>query len=547
MRPVNLYLLTRDIDKNTYTEFENILSARHERMPVKEHEFHSLQKLVDILCEKGVTIAQLDGFFYSYTIRQIGKEFDLLKISVDKRVLNIELKSLAVSKEKIEKQLLKNRYYLGTLADRLDMYTYVEETGKLYTLGEKFREASFDELIDSVTSFSDYDTGNPDQLLQAKNYLISPLNMPEEFLANRYFLTQQQEMIKKDILKALEPSGYEECVNAEIEKDDIETEKIDDVGKKKNENSGVNFWGITGIAGTGKTLLMYDLAKELSATGKVCVIHCGMLCEGHRVLNDMMENVDIVSEEDFLSIIDLYYAIPYNDHLQDNYILDNIYNESEEFAYKYILIDEAQRMSEKTLTFIRTLANSKVKLCVFSYDYFQILSKTEQRRNIPAKLAELSGFKELKLSGRIRSNSEMNSFIQTLLDQREREQNNRYNYENVDVLFAKDEAEAASIINFYRNDRGYTFIEYDEPLAGCSGDCNVLEAAGMEFEDVVITLTDHFRYSDDGVLVGNAHPNPDYSYYRLLFQSVSRTRERLCIVVIGDSVLFEKVLSIKKV
>ena len=52
MRPVNLYLLTRDIDKSTYTEFENILSARHERMPVKEHEFHSLQKLVDILCEK---------------------------------------------------------------------------------------------------------------------------------------------------------------------------------------------------------------------------------------------------------------------------------------------------------------------------------------------------------------------------------------------------------------------------------------------------------------------------------------------------------------
>ncbi len=520
MRPVNLYLLTRDIDKNTYTEFENILSARHERMPVKEHEFHSLQKLVDMLCEKGVTIAQLDGFFYSYTIRQIGKEFDLLKISVDKRVLNIELKSLAVSEEKIEKQLLKNRYYLGTLADRLDMYTYVEETGKLYTLGEKFREASFDELIDSVTSFSDYDIGNPDQLLQAKNYLISPLNMPEEFLANRYFLTQQQEMIKKDILRSLEPSEYEECVNADIEKADIETENAEDADKKKNGNSDVNFWGITGIAGTGKTLLMYDLAKELSATGKVCVIHCGMLCEGHRVLNDMMENVDIVSEEDFLS-------------------------GSKGFVYQYILIDEAQRMSEKTLTFIRTLANSKVKLCVFSYDYFQILSKTEQRRNIPAKLAELSGFKELKLSGRIRSNSEMNSFIQTLLDLREREQNNRYNYENVDVLFTKDEAEAASIINFYRNDRGYTFIEYDEPLAGCSGDINVLEAAGMEFEDVVITLTDHFRYSDDGVLVGNAHPNPDYSYYRLLFQSVSRTRERLCIVVIGDSVLFEKVLSIQ--
>ena len=30
--------------------------------------------------------------------------------------------------------------------------------------------------------------------------------------------------------------------------------------------AGTGFWGITGIAGTGKTLLMYDLAKEMSKT-----------------------------------------------------------------------------------------------------------------------------------------------------------------------------------------------------------------------------------------------------------------------------------------
>ena len=66
MRPVNLYLLTRDMDKNTYTEFENILSARKERAQIKEHEFGSLRRLVDILQEKGVTIAQLDGFLLIY-------------------------------------------------------------------------------------------------------------------------------------------------------------------------------------------------------------------------------------------------------------------------------------------------------------------------------------------------------------------------------------------------------------------------------------------------------------------------------------------------
>lgn len=499
MRPVNLYLLTRDMDKNTYTEFENILSARKERMQIKEHEFGSLRRLVDILQEKGVTIAQLDGFFYSYTIRQIGKEFDLLKIDAPNRVLNIELKSMSVTEEKIERQLLKNKYYLGTLADRLDMYTYVEETDSLYTLQDNvLKKAEFSELVCAVKSFSEYGTDNPDKLLQAKNYLISPLNMPKEFLEGRYFLTQQQEMIKKSICESL-----------------------------SDENSCTSYWGITGIAGTGKTLIMYDLAKEMSKNGKVLLIHCGILSDGHRMLNDMMENVDIISGNDICGS-----SFGEKKIVQDR--------------YQFLLIDEAQRMSENALEFIRSITGNGIRICVFSYDYFQILSKTEQRRNIPARIATLPGFTELKLSGRIRSNREMNSFIQTLLDLRERDQNHIYQYENVDVLFAKDDKEAAQIINFYRNERGYTFIEYDDPIKDCPGDINVLETSGMEFEDVIITLTDHFKYSDEGVLMGNAHPNPDYSYYRLLFQSVSRTRERLCIVVVGDGVLFGKVLGIQK-
>ena len=499
MRPVNLYLLTRDMDKNTYTEFENILSARKERMQIKEHEFGSLRRLVDILQEKGVTIAQLDGFFYSYTIRQIGKEFDLLKIDAPNRVLNIELKSMSVTEEKIERQLLKNKYYLGTLADRLDMYTYVEETDSLYTLQDNvLKKAEFSELVCAVKSFSEYGTDNPDKLLQAKNYLISPLNMPKEFLEGRYFLTQQQEMIKKSICESL-----------------------------SDENSCTSYWGITGIAGTGKTLIMYDLAKEMSKNGRVLLIHCGILSDGHRMLNDMMENVDIISGNDICRS-----SFGEKKSVQDR--------------YQFLLVDEAQRMSENALAFIKSVTGNGIKICVFSYDYFQILSKTEQRRNIPARIATLPGFTELKLSGRIRSNREMNSFIQTLLDLRERDQNHIYQYENVDVLFAKNDKEAAQIINFYRNERGYTFIEYDDPIKDCPGDINVLETSGMEFEDVIITLTNHFKYSDEGVLMGNAHPNPDYSYYRLLFQSVSRTRERLCIVVVGDGVLFGKVLGIQK-
>lgn len=484
MRSVNLYLLTRDRDSMTYTAFENILSDRQERVRVKECEFHSLQRFVEVLCQKGVSIEELEGFFYSYTIHQIGKEFDLLKVCANKKVLNIELKSQSVSEEKMERQLLKNRYYLKPLAPVLEFYTYVEETNTLYTLkNNQLCPADFGELIQSMQEFTEFERENLDQLLRAKDYLISPLNMPQEFLEDRYFLTQQQETIRRTILE----------------------------GESQ-------FWGITGIAGTGKTLLLYDLAKKLAARGKICIIHCGMLCEGHICLNRMMPLIDIFSEAEVAEISTT--------------------------DYRFFLVDEAQRMSVETFELLVQMAEREGKICIFAYDYYQILSKSEKRRNIPKRLEALPDFQEQKLSGRIRSNREMNAFINTLLDLNNKDFHSGYTYKNVDVLYAENEAEAKEIILYYQKKWGYTFIEYDNPIAGCQGDISALETAGLEFESVIITLTSHFRYNEKGILQGNAHPNPDTSYYRLLFQSVSRTREKLCIVVIGAEKLFEKVLSI---
>ena len=118
MKAVNLYLLTRNRNRDFYTQYENILSARNEVLKVKEHEFENLIHLVELLCQNGVSIRELEGFYYSYTIRQIGKEFDLLKIRKNEAVLNIELKSQDVPLEKIEKQLLKNQHYFGYIAPK---------------------------------------------------------------------------------------------------------------------------------------------------------------------------------------------------------------------------------------------------------------------------------------------------------------------------------------------------------------------------------------------------------------------------------------------
>ncbi|PFR36152.1 ATP-binding protein, partial [Bacillus cereus] len=46
-----------------------------------------------------------------------------------------------------------------------------------------------------------------------------------------------------------------------------------------------NLFSIEGGAGTGKTLLVYDFAKQYINMGKkVAIIHCGNLNEGHSKL-----------------------------------------------------------------------------------------------------------------------------------------------------------------------------------------------------------------------------------------------------------------------
>mgnify|MGYP000535622596 FL=1 len=89
----------------------------------------------------------------------------------------------------------------------------------------------------------DYE-GNVEELFQAELYLISPLTEPERFLNKEYFLTAQQRDIERQILK-----------------------------KIRAERTGA-YW-FTGLPGTGKTLLLYDIAMKLSGKQRVCISTAG--------------------------------------------------------------------------------------------------------------------------------------------------------------------------------------------------------------------------------------------------------------------------------
>lgn len=80
MKAINLYTLTRVCD-SLISSYENINSKRDLQKKFKEHEIVSLSALVEQLIAKGLGVSDFDGFFFSYTIEHISKEFDLIRLS----------------------------------------------------------------------------------------------------------------------------------------------------------------------------------------------------------------------------------------------------------------------------------------------------------------------------------------------------------------------------------------------------------------------------------------------------------------------------------
>lgn len=496
MDAINLYILCKGAEVNTLCEYQNALSNSYNKKQIKKEEIQTLKSFVNELLVNGAELIDLDGFFFGFTIPQISKEFDLLKIYEDDFIINVELKSQLIDLAKLEYQLKKNRYYLSHLNKRIYSITYVqtENNGKIYLYdGNELKECEIRETLNIIKRKSTYVKNDIEKLFKCKNYLISPINTPDSFIKGNYYLTVQQETIKNKI--------------------------VDEI---KNNNRSI--WGIQGSAGTGKTLLLYDIAKELSQIGRVCIIHSGILSDGHIELNSKMNEFDIISVKACVASLIM--------------------------QYDYILVDEAQRLYQGDFDCILSEFKKGSVHCIFAYDYFQVLSFAETNRNIPEQLKKLDEFKENKLSEKIRTNKEISSFIKNVRDLTNKPKS-YMNYRNIEVLYAENYSVARTIIDFYESHKEYKFISYTPSrVRGNEIDefvdyVNTHHIIGQEFDNVIFSMDNNFRYGKDGRLQGREHPNPDYIFYKLWYQGVSRAREKLCILVIGNKPLFENILKVK--
>lgn len=487
-KPINLLSLVQAKNSLSDSAFENFKS--HHLLEFRDREVDALPSLISCLTESGCSIANLDDFVVGYKIPQIGKEFDLLRFGCE-YIINIELKNTS-TKEKIKRQLTRNKYYLSFAGFKTCHYTYLPESGLFFKLCEsgEIEEVEITELATLLKEQVLLKEQSFDNFFNPTNYLVSPFNSTQRFLAGEYFLTHQQEEVSDVICGHL------------------------------MERSESGFVSLTGGAGTGKTLLVYHVAKIALRVGKkVLVIHCGMLNAGHVKL--ISDSWDIVQIRDYKSR-----------------------NISE---YDLVVIDEAQRLYIEQFENIAHEVVANHKLCIFSFDKLQTLATHEDRLDIESRISILGPISTHSLSEKIRSNKEIADFIDMLF-------NRHRNYQirggkNIHIKYFSTSKDASAYIDSL-NTKEWQLLRFtpsrfnvEHHEAYFNRETPTSHAIiGQEFDNVVVVIDELFSYHESGQLIYSGK-----SYYhprKMLFQNITRARKKLLIIIINNEELLERCVAI---
>ena len=499
MRAIDLLLLYVIPDDN-FDAFESVYSCRKKLEKTKEADRIGVKEFIKMLSSEGYKGLKLyDGFYFSFSIDQIGKEFDLLKMSDDgKEILNIELKSQTVDISKMKEQLIKNKYYLNAVCKSTCLYSIDLEKKIVYLLNDEGEliVSSVSALVEDIRRINNPLMEGIEKYFSASKFLLSPISQPELFLSSFYCLNSKQEEIKKHILWEFD-----------------------------NRVADSNLIGVTGLPGTGKSLLLYDIAREIGKKSKVLVIHCAKMSSDHERLK--IDNVDIKPVKNIRHSVDF-----------DKYDL--------------VLVDEAHRIYTSEYELITQETAKNKTICVMFYDEGQMLANTEISRNISQRIKKESSGSEYALSKNIRVNPELAAFVTWFFDLHK--WNRDYKYENVDILYATDKEVANAIKEYYVAVKGYKFINFTSsyfkttPFDAYSegGDVCTHEVIGGEFEGVVCIIDRNFYYNSKGKLIANSHATNDYLYDKMLYQNLTRAREKICIIIMGNEKLFSKVIYMLK-
>ena len=478
-KPIDLNSLVSGYQNLSNETFE--IFKKFSKISVRDVEIEQIGSFINDI---NVDNKYLGYFYVGYKIPQVNKEFDLLRFGED-YILNVEIKGILNEKDATD-QLLKNKYYLSLLGKKLKLFTYVEADNSLYQLdkNENFQRVDFEVFSQLLISQKLEHFSNLDKLFNPSDFLVSPFNDSEKFIGGSYFLTQQQDDFKRTILK-------------------------------NNEQ----FIILGGLPGTGKTLLLYDLAKEFLKGEEIVIIHGGELNTGHLKLK----------QEHGWNIIPIKRV-----------------SSIEQMKPKVIFVDESQRIYPNQLDYIINYIRTNGIRGIFSIDPQQILSLRERNFKNLETFSYLENSKLYKLSKKIRTNRELGEFIKGLFNLNT--MNYCKNFENVSLHYFDDLQQAIDFSEGMENE-GWQIIDYTKQNHNgahiqkmlLNKGLNAHGVLGQEFDKVLAVVGPTFYYTNKGGLaVSGAN---FYDPERMFYQSITRARKQIMLVIVDNPGFMSELLN----
>ncbi|MRR01024.1 ATP-binding protein, partial [Bacillus anthracis] len=363
---------------------------------------------------------------------------------------------------------------------------YISEDDSLYQLAddETLQPVDFGVFEKLLVSQKIEHHSNLDTLFNPSYYLVSPFNDMEKFNKGVYFLTKQQQEFKDKILKNLS-----------------------------------QFTIIEGLPGTGKTLLLYDLAKGFNKTNDIVIVHTGDLNTGHLKLNQQYK----------------WNIIP----------VKNV-KQIQQLNPQFIFVDETQRMYPNQLAFIIKYIKENNIIGIFSIDPKQILSIRERNYNNLNTLCSLNNYQHFKLSKKIRTNKELGAFIKGLFNL----EHMKYcrNTKNISIHYFDEISQARGFAEGMENE-GWQIIDYTgQNFNGeairrmqLNRGLNAHGVLGQEFDKVLVLVGSTFYYDNqNSIAVRKANY---YDPERMFYQSVTRARKQIMLLVVNNVEFMTKIIN----
>lgn len=341
-----------------------------------------------------------------------------------------------------------------------------------------------------IVDYIDDDFKPENQLLHTdmNEMIISPYTEPEKFKSHAYFLNDTQADIKRKIL--LDSS---------------------------------NIITIKGGPGTGKSLLLMDLAQEYYDEKKKVLVFVGAILRNYNEIESIFD-----------------YTVIDTQHIEE-------VNPSD---YEIILVDEAQRLYERERNHLLELSQ-KIKV-IFAIDQNQATHVDEIARNNIEEILKYSQETPYELGEEVRTNKSMSTFIQKFL-KINASKLQPMKFPDVNIVYFDSRGKASRYLR-YLTDEGFVSIELNEYRTKSTNSLKresvsrhslpVHNVIGQEYDNVVVTLDDHFHYNEDGELTSTYNEYYPYNENRAIYQSLTRARKKLIILIYNNPEIYMKLQKI---